>query len=183
LNRYTLLFLLTLAAAVLVNEANHRLLFPAVMTLLAWSDRRSLRLLLRWKLWLLLALLILVPSLLVGNKDQVWLGMPYNSSMFRLNLLMVERSLIIMLSVRMFTNHLSPDVLSHTLVRMRLHRFNRIFHLALALLPDIRVLVMNSLQNLDWRRLHRRGHLLSLLSQLIARIIHQAGKISIMQND
>lgn len=184
MNRYTLLFLFSLTAALLVKESNHQWLFPAVMALLAGFDRRSLRILLRWKLWLLLAMLILIPALLVGSKDMVWLGLPCNGRMLRLNLIMVERSLIIMLSVKMFTNHLSPEAISSGLTRMHLRQFDHIFRLSMALLPEIRSMVMNSMKGLNWRQLLlRRGQLFSLLSQLLARILHRAGQITVAQKE
>lgn len=163
------------AAALLLRESNHHWLFPAALVALAILDLRLFRMLRSWKLWLFLLLLVAIPVLLVGEKDASWLGVPYNSAMLRLNLLMVERSLVLMLTIRLFTSRLSPQTISAALARLHLRQFDLVFRHAQAMLPEVRSTVTASLREVEWRQLARRPDgVIHLLGQLVARLIHAA---------
>jgi hypothetical protein len=175
MKRYLFLFAAGAAAALLLRESNQFWLFPAVLIVLAVTDRTIFRIFRRWKLWFFLALLVAVPVLLVGEKDGSWMGLAYNSGMLRLNLLMVERSIILMLTIKMFTNRLEPESISRALAWLRLHQFDQVFRLAQKMLPGLRTHVSAALQDVEWRKVARRpASFTSLLGQLVARLIHAA---------
>lgn len=174
--------ILGITAAVCLRENNQNILFPVALSLLAIIDWRIFRLFLRWKLWFFFALLIAIPILLVGSKDAVWLGVPYNAAMLKLNILMVERSIVIMLTVKMFTNRLSFEAISRGLIRMKLVQFEQVFRLALAMLPEVRSIMMTLLQNLSWRQLRTsRAELFPLLSRIIAKMILHANSRTVRE--
>jgi hypothetical protein len=179
MKRNLLYFCLIVAAAVLLSDANHLYLFPAALVALALVDWRTYRIFLRWKLWLFFLLLVAIPVLLVGPRDARWLGIAYNSTMLRLNILMVERSIVLMLSIKMFTNRLSPETLSRGLTRLRLHQFDRVFRLSQDMLPELRTTVTASLREVNWRQIIRRPAAITpLLSRLVASIVFTARKSS-----
>lgn len=174
MKQYSLVFLLGIAAALFLDETTHAVLFPAALLVMALIDWRAYRIFRRWKLWLFFMLLILIPVLLVNPKDAEWSGIPYNTRMFYLNLIMVERSILIMLSLKLFTNHISLDAISGGLKRLRLHQFEQVFRLAMAMLPQVRSIAAASFKGVHWRMiLVQRPGLFKALSQFIAQIIFE----------
>ena len=179
MRRYSILLILGLMAALFLNQGNHLLLFPATLMILIAADLALFRHFLRWKLFLSLSLLVLVPTLLVGPRNAAWAGIPYNSTMLGLNLLMMERSLLILLAIKLFTQHLPVGSISRGLIRLRLYQFDRVFHLSLDLLPEMRTMVTSALHRWDWRQVvHRRAGFFQLLSQLIAQIVFRARNVA-----
>jgi hypothetical protein len=179
MKRYVACFFLTLTAALLLKDQTHLFLFPATLTALALIDRRAFRIFLKWKLWLLFLLLVAIPVLLVGTRDARWFGLPYNSAMLHLNLIMVERSMIIMLAVKMLTNRLTPEILSGGLKRLRLHQFEQVFSLAQTMLPELRDTVRDELKEVEWRKAARSpASMTTLLSRLVAKIVFYARRRS-----
>ncbi len=171
---YVFIFILGVAAALFLNETTHLVLFPVALLGLALIDWRAYRIFRRWKMWLFFILLLLIPVLLVNPKDAEWLGIPCNRRMFQLNLIMVERSILIMLSLKLFTNHISLDSISAGLKRLRLHQFEQVFRLAMTLLPQVRAIAAASFKGIHWRMiLVQRAGLFKALSQFIAQIIFQ----------
>jgi len=179
MKRYLFFLLLGLAVALLLNERNHAILFPAALIALWLINRSGFAILLRWKMWLFLALLIAIPVLLVGSKNaSVW-GIGYNRGMLLLNTLMVERSLVILLTVRAFTNHLSAEDIARGLNRLRLYQFNHVLQLSLAMMPEVRTMVTDSMRRTSWRQiLRQRSALMPAISRLMANIIFRAGKMA-----
>jgi len=170
-----LYFFLGVIAALLLNEHNHLCLFPAALAGLALIDRRAFRIFLRWKLWLFFLLLVAIPVLVVGPRDARWINLPYNSTMLRLNLLMVERSILLMLTLRMFTNRISPAALSRGLARIHLQQFDEVFRLSQSMLPELSAAIGRSFKDVQWRQVARHpSGMMPLLSRLVASIIFAA---------
>ncbi|HNW58669.1 MAG TPA: hypothetical protein PKI62_03200 [bacterium] len=171
-----LLFLAAgITAALTLGVSNQIWLFPVAVAAVAMIDRRAFRIFQRWKLWLFFVLIVAIPVLLVGNKDAIWLGLPYNSRMLRLNLLMVERSILLMLTIKSFTNRLSPERLSNGLKRLHLHQFDEVFRLAQGMLPELHKTVSAELNGIEWRRaLRRPDGLTAGLGRLVARLVFTA---------
>ncbi len=168
-------FFLGVAAALSLKEGNHLYLFPASLAVLGLAEPRAYRIFLRWKLVLFFALLVAIPVFLLSPRDGRWLGVPFNSAMLRLNLLMVERSIILMLSIKMLTNRLSPQTLSRGLSMLRLQQLERVFGISQALLPGLRETVTGFFMDVEWRQMVRRpAGLNTLLSRLVATVIFTA---------
>jgi len=168
-------FFLSLAAALSLKEGNHFYLFPVALAVLGLADPRAYRIFLRWRIWLFFTFLVAIPVFLLSPRDGRWLGVPFNSAMLRLNLLMVERSIILMLSIKMLTNRLSPETLSRGLSVLRLQQLDRVFTLSQAMLPGLRETVSAFFKDVEWRRIVRRpNHLHTLLSRLVATVIFTA---------
>ncbi len=175
MKRYAFCFLLGIAAALSLNERTHLILFPAALLAVAMVEHRAYRIFRHWKLWFFFIFILLIPVLLVPPKDAAWLGAAYNSRMLRLNFIMVERSVLIMLSIRLFTTHISLDHLSHGLTQIGLVQFERVFRLAMELLPQIRMAATDTFKELPLKTLLKRPTLLlNLASRLVAQIIFQA---------
>jgi len=175
MKRSLLYLLLGLGAALLLRESNQLYLFPAALLLLTLIDPRAWRIFRRWKLWLFFFFVVAVPVLFVGTRDALWLTIPYNSRMLALNLVMLERSIIIMLAIRMFTNRLSPEALSRGLARLRLQQFDEVFGLARTMLPELQETVGAELKGVEWRKaLRRPSGLIAQLGALVARILFTA---------
>ncbi|HOT97648.1 MAG TPA: hypothetical protein PLN61_04865 [bacterium] len=164
-----------IASALLLRESTHVFLFPATLAVLAAIDLHAFRIFRRWKLWLFFILIVAFPVLLVGTRDARCLGVPYNSSMFRLNLIMVERSILLMLAIKAFTNRLSPEMLSRGLAMLHLHQFDQVFRLSQSMLPELRSIVTTELQKIQWRKLvWHPAQLIALLGRLVARLVFTA---------
>ncbi len=168
-------FFLGVAAALSLKEGNHFYLFPLALVVLGLAEPRAYRIFLRWKLWLFFALLVAIPVILPSPRDGRWLGVPFNSAMLRLNLLMVERSIILMLTIKMLTNRLSPLTLSRGLSVLRLQQLDQVFRLSQAMLPELRETIAVFFKDVEWRHIGRRpAKLHALLSRLIAAVLFTA---------
>ena len=188
MKRHLLYLLLGLGAALLLRESNQLYLFPAALILLTLIDPRAWLIFRRWKLWLFFFFVVAIPVLFVGSRDALWLTIPYNSRMLTLNVVMVERSIVIMLAVKMFTNHLSPEMLSRGLARLRLQQFDEVLGLARTMLPGLQETVGAELQEVEWRKaLRRPSGLIAQLGGLVSRILfaarHGAGRNAAEESD
>ena len=81
---------------------------------------------------------------LLGEKTASFMGIPYSYEYFQKSLVMVNRSLIILLSVRMITGKISPEKLSHGLKKIRLHNFSEVYSVAMNVLPELKIITRNS---------------------------------------
>lgn len=170
---------LGVGAALLVQQTNSLFLFPAALLVLTLIDPRAWRIFRRWKLWLFFLLVVAIPVLLVAPREAQWQGIPYNPRMLELNLVMIQRSILLMLTIKIFTNRLSPEMLSRALARLRLHHFDQVFSLARSMLPELRTIVSAGLQQVEWRRaLRRPSGLISQLGALVARIVYATRRSS-----
>lgn len=168
-------FFLGVSAALSLKEGNHLYLFPAALVMVGLAEPRVYRIFLRWKLWLFFVFLVAIPVFLLSPRDGRWFGVPFNSAMLRLNLLMVERSIILMLTIKMLTQRLSPQALSRGLSMLRLHQLDRVFALSQAMLPGLRETVVMFFKDVKWRQIVRRpDNLNTLLSRLVATVIFTA---------
>ncbi|HKJ67533.1 MAG TPA: hypothetical protein VKA68_06215, partial [bacterium] len=105
--RYFIVFLVLFFLALFISYENQWYTVPLAITILVATDRTSFRLFLRWKLIFSFFGLMLVIPLILGTKDASLLGIPYSSEYFRICLVMVHRGIIIMMGLKMLTNHIS----------------------------------------------------------------------------
>ena len=183
---YLVCFLLGVAAALSLSLGNHYYLFPAALAGLALADRRAYRIFLRWKLWLFFLLVVAIPVVVVAPRDAEWIGINYTATMLRLNLLMVERSILLMLSLKMLTGRISPFELSRSMKRAGLAQFDEVFRLSQKMLPGLRTTVTLAFREVAWRRTARHpSQLIALLSRLVAGIVYSArhSALPVMQEE
>ncbi len=140
------LFILTvfMAIAVSINLTNQYILFPLALVGVAILNRSVFRILLRWKLWFFLAVLILAVPLFAGDKDASLLGVSYSSELFRTGIVMVQRSIVILLGLKLFTSRISLDRLAAAMRQTRFKKFSQVFSLSMRALPGIRSITVST---------------------------------------
>ncbi len=142
--RYFILFLVLLLLAVLADYETLVLIVPLAALLIFLGGRQAFRLLLRVKLLAFLAFLAFGVPVFAGSKDAVFMGIPYSAEIFRMSVVMVFRSLIILMAVKMFTSRISVEQMAAVFHRIRLRQFSLIFSLAMGMLPQIRRITLNT---------------------------------------
>jgi len=176
MKKYFSLFIAILISALLLNPSNQWYIFIPVVILIFFVNRRAFYIFLKWKFNLLLLSLLLGVPLLLGEKDTRFLGISYSSEYFQMSLLMFNRSILILLGIKMFTNKISIQEIASGLQKIHLYHFSILFSTALRALPEIRVIAQNTFS--EFRRTPRHtnvfSHLYNWLVKLMVRIVYFA---------
>lgn len=130
--------------AISLNATNDYILFPLAVAGICILNRSVFRILSKWKLWLFLAVLVLLVPLFAGNKDAILLGVSYSSELLGTSFIMVQRSIIILLALKLFTSRISLDKLAEAMEQTRFKRFSRVFSISMRVLPDIRSITVDT---------------------------------------
>lgn len=185
MKRYLFFLIILMIMAVSVNFTNQWFLVPVALAFLALLDLQVFRILLKWKFLLFLAILVFGVPLFAGTKDKSFLGIPYSFEIFQMSVEMAHRSVIILMSVKMFTNRISVDQMARAMQRIRLRQFSQVFALALKVLPEIRVITVNTFK--EYRTRERRQNFIAdafhWLVKLMVRIIHYANTLQLEKHD
>ncbi|OGB70067.1 MAG: hypothetical protein A2Y94_01820 [Caldithrix sp. RBG_13_44_9] len=173
MKRYFYLFIGILISAVLINQTNQWFIFPPMILILFLVNRQAFHIFLNWKFDFLLFNLFVGIPLLLGKKDASWYGIPYSSEYFLMSLVMIKRSILILLGIKMFTNKISIQQISRSLQKIHLQRFSEVFSTALRVLPEVRVITHNTYR--EFKRTPRDkniiSHLYDWLVKLAVRIL------------
>ncbi len=163
---------------------NFMYLVPLAMAMVLLVDRRALFILLRWKFLLFLSLLVFGIPLFIGQRDGLFLGIPYSREIFRMSVEMASRSVILLMAIKTFTGNISVEQMSQGFQRLRLHRFSEVFSLSMNMLPRIRQIALETFQEFrqDSRGGFRMKEAFHLLALLIARLLHFAEKYATSEN-
>ena len=172
------LFLLAALVAVAVNVSfqNQTILVPVAWIAILLLDRRVIRTVLRWKFLLLIAVLVFGVPLFCGEKNNLFYGLPYSREMFQMSVVMAQRSLILIMAIKMFTNRISVDHIAVSLQKAGLRRFGQVFALAMEFLPEIRSIAVATLQEHRQRNPKQNpiSGSLSFLESLLVRVLRYA---------
>jgi len=173
MKRHVALLAAQFLLAVSITFENQVVLVPAALLPVILIDRALLRALLRLRLLLFLGAIIGGVPLLLGEKTAIFLGMPFSPEYFRSGVVMVDRCIVIMLALKLFTSRLSPEELTARARGTRFHRFGETCSLALELLPRLRNTARGTWR--EFRAAKPRGsfvaHTASWTIELIARVI------------
>ncbi len=184
MKRYLLLFAVFIILALALNEKNHWYILPAVLFMILIINRQSFLIFLKWKFIILLLFLLLGIPLVLGNKDAQLGGISYSTEYLRLSGIMVSRSIIILLSIKMITGKISLSQISKGLQRIHLHQFSQVFSIAMHVLPEIQSISRNTLKEFKFRDSH--GNIFSrvyhLLITLVVKILLFADQYHLEQN-
>jgi energy-coupling factor transporter transmembrane protein EcfT len=165
-----------LLVAFCITFENQLILFPLALLPVAFLAPRAFRMLLNWKLLVFLGVMVGLIPLLLGDKTATFLGIPYAPDYVRATVVMASRSLVILLSLRLFTQRLSLEELADALARTRFRQFGEAFTLAMELLPQLRGTAMQAYgeyrRAMPGRNIVR--HTLSWTVELIARVLIHA---------
>lgn len=165
-----------LALALAVNYRNQFYVVPVAVALILILDKAVVRVLLKWKLLLFLAILVFGVPIFAGSKDAVWWGIRYSSEIFQMSLVMVYRSVIILMAIKMFTRRISIQQMAEALEKARLRQFSQVFTMAMKILPGLRTLIRTSFRECrsGVRHWYLPGRMFRCLVLLVVRIIEYA---------
>ena len=151
MKRYLLLFFIFIILAMMIDSENQWYITLPLLTVIFFISRSSFRLFMKWKLILLLCFLAFGAPLILGIKDCSFLGIPYSSEYLMISTIMVNRSIIILLSIKMITQKIPVDQMSRGLQRIRLKQFSQVFSTALIVLPEVKLLTKTTFQEFKTR--------------------------------
>ncbi len=175
-----LILMIFLGIALSLNIKNQWFLVPAVLGTIFLMDRKVFRMILKWKFLFFLALLVLAVPLFAGIKDAAFYGIPYSSQMFHMSVVMAGRSIIILLSLRLFTSRISVEQLAEGMQRIHLRQFSQVFALSMQTLPQIRTIAGTTYR--EYRDKPRRKNIFAYFFNfaviLIIRILEFANTLS-----
>ena len=144
MKRILLITLLFIGLAVLLSWNSQLFIIPPVFLTIFFIHPKAFHLFLKWKFDIFILLLLLGIPLLLGEKNATVFGIPYSYEYFQKSLVMVNRSLIILLSIRMFTGKISPEQLSIWLTKLHLHNFSKVLSISMGVLPELKVITHKS---------------------------------------
>ena len=180
MKKYIASSLILLAIALNVSFENLIFFVPLAWSIIAVVDPGAFRLLRRWRFLIFLALLILGTPLFIGDRSATFMGVPYSLEIFRMNLAMAHRSIIILLSIRVLTNHIPIDHISRHINRLRFPRLSQAVAISFRMLPQIKSITIESYK--DFRQNERiQSGLVNGFDQialLMARLLILADRIS-----
>lgn len=176
MNRYVSIPLILLVMAFFTNEQTMFYFFPLTLAIGLITDRKALKIFLRWKFLSFLAFLILVIPVLIGKRESLFWGIPYSKDIFVMSLSMALRSVIILSAIKIFTNHISIEQMSRALQRIRLRNFSQVFAIAMNQLPQIKKIARETFDEFKRNEANANifSHTLNSFARLIARILYYA---------
>lgn len=176
MKRYFFILIGYITAALIVNFENQWFIVPPVLITMLILDAQVFRIFLKWKFITFLGVLVFGLPLFIGSKDASFLRIPYSSSVFEMSLVMFHRSIIILMSIKIFTNRIPLVQISKSIQNTRLKKFGQVFSISMDTLPEINSITKNSLQ--EFRRKPRSKNIISevfdSLVRLFVRILYFA---------
>ncbi len=173
MRRYVALLALQIGLAVSLTYENQWILAPLALLPVILLDWRILRVLLRWKLLLFLGLVVGGVPVFLGTKTASFLGVPYAPEYVRISVVMVDRCVIILLALKLFTSRLSLDELARRVRNTRFRQFGEAFALAMELLPQVRTTARQTYNEYRLTMPRRKviRHTVSWTIELITRVL------------
>jgi len=138
--------------AFLVDFGNQVVLVPLTWSGIALMDRRAFRVFQDWKFMLFLGFVLLAVPLVCGEKQAHFLGIPYSRPVFESSVVMAQRSVILLLALRLFTGRVSAREVSEALQNGRFRAFGLALSLAVASLPQIRAIAAGTFREVRLAR-------------------------------
>jgi energy-coupling factor transporter transmembrane protein EcfT len=122
---------------------------------------------------LFLAILVIAIPVFLGSRDTALYGIPFSPTLFQTHVAMAHRSIIILLAIRILTLRIPLNQMERTFERLRLHRFSRVFSVAMDLLPQVRSLAQQSIQDLRQTRRTKNwvSHSIDQVSSFLAHLL------------
>ncbi len=174
MKKHLFVFIFLIGVALFLDYRNQFFFTPLSVFLFLIFDRRVFRMFLRWKFLLFMGILVFGVPLISGEKNAVFLGLPFSADMFRMSEVMASRGMIILLAVKMFTNRISVAEIEDGLRKIRLKQFSRVFGLSMQVLPEIRSIALGTFH--EYRRQPGRVNFLPrfyhFAIELMVRILH-----------
>jgi hypothetical protein len=133
-----------IALAILLNWHTQWYIIPTVFLTIFAIHPQAFHLFLKWKFILFILLLLVGIPLLLGEKNATFWGIRYSYEYFQKSLIMVNRSLIILLSIRMFTGKIAPEQLSIWLKKVHLRNFSDVLSVSMGVLPELKTITKES---------------------------------------
>jgi hypothetical protein len=142
--KYFIAFFVLLAIALNVSYENQIFIVPLAWIIVAVVDAGAFKLLRRWRFILFLAVLVLGTPLFIGDRAALFMGIQFSPEILRMNLAMAHRSIIILLSIRVLTDHIPIGHISQSLNRLGLPRLSRVVAISFQMLPQIKSMSIDS---------------------------------------
>jgi energy-coupling factor transporter transmembrane protein EcfT len=164
---YLFFFLGTVATAILAREEEVVLVLVAAIVFAGLFSGKSLKLLLRWQLWLFVLPTLALSPLLIGESDFLLWGLRLSQEGFWAGLWMVTRALSIALAAAVFASAVSVSQMAQLFEGMRLKGLGFALGVATNVLPSIQETMETSYQAMRLRGGFRSRRLLTLKLLLV----------------
>lgn len=142
-----ILFITFIISALFLNSNNQWCILISVFVIIFLFERRAFNILLKLKFLLFLAILLFGVPVFLGQRDMMFYGIPYSREYFRISVSMVNRSLIILLSLRMFTHRITTEQIASGIKRIGLNKFSDVLSISIGVLPDIKRIAVNTFRD------------------------------------
>jgi hypothetical protein len=172
---YLTLLLVFIGASLFIRSDTQLYIFIPSFIILAILNPKGLKIFLKWKFLVFIVILICIIPLISLKKESLFMGIAYSGDFLRTNLMMLQRGIIIILAVRMFTSKISLDVLSAKLRRIKFMNFGEILSIAITVLPQISELAVKPLKGISFRKL-KFSFLSEYAVSVIVNVIRYADK-------
>jgi hypothetical protein len=147
MKKYIFIFVILIACAFLVSWKWQWYIAPPALFVITLIHRDAFQVIFQWKFLLFLFLILFGIPLFLGDKNASVLGIWYSSEYFQKSTVMINRSLIILLSIRMITGKMSPEQVSNVFKKMRLKNFSEVYSIAITVLPDLNTIARESFRH------------------------------------
>lgn len=179
------LLIIFIGLAVCITFENQWFIVPPVLIVIFITEKKAFELFLKWKFVLFMIILSLGIPLFLGEKDASLGGISYSKEYFQMSIVMVQRSIIILLSVRMFTNRISTAEISQGLHRIKMQKFGQVFAISMHALPEIKQITLSTIT--EFRKAPRSQNifikLYNYMVKLIVRILVYAYHYDTQKSD
>lgn len=155
------LFITFIGLALTINFNNQWYIIPPILIIIFIVERQAFLILFRWKFLVFLAILLFGTPVFLGKKDAILCGILYSLEYFEMSIVMLQRSIIILLSIKMFTNRISINQISNGLKNLKLYKFGEVFSISMRVLPEIRLIILKSIE--EFRQKPRKSNIFSEL--------------------
>ena len=147
MKKYIFIFVILMGSAFLISWKSQWYIVPPVFLIITLIHQDAFQMVFRWKFLLFLFLILFGIPLFLGDKNSSVFGIWYSSEYFQKSTVMVNRSLIILLSVRMITGKMSPEQVSNMFKKIRLKNFSEVYSIAMTVLPDLNTVARESFRH------------------------------------
>ncbi len=173
MNRYWFTAIILLLSVAFMNPHNMLFIFTLAMISGVIIDLKALRPLLRWKFLFFLGILVFGTPLFIGSRQSSFLGIPYSADILRMSANMALRSVIILMAIKIFTNHISIEQMSNWLKRVRLKNFSEVFATSMKMMPKVKEISLQTFEEFRHspKNLNMFSQAFTWTAKLIARLL------------
>lgn len=177
--------IILIISAFFLSRNNHLYFIIPALLLIFYTGSSTLKFLLKPRYFVFIILIVFIPALIIGKADLNILGLNFSSDIFLMNVIMIQRSIMILAGLKILTKTTDVHKLMTYADKFGMKNLSKTVSLSKSLLPEIKIITSKYFNKtiLTHNKIKIPGILYTSFITLICELIIYADKYNISGNN